>query len=50
MPNHRPLLPHVMPHQAYHHGDNWNAGYVGSMPAEDRIELEYLQSLPVKFR
>uniref|UniRef100_A0A383WC78 Glycosyl transferase family 1 domain-containing protein n=1 Tax=Tetradesmus obliquus TaxID=3088 RepID=A0A383WC78_TETOB len=35
---------------AYHHGDNWNTGYVGSMPAEDRIELEYLQSLPVKYK
>ena len=50
MLSHRPLPPPVLPRQAYHHGDNWNAGYVNSMPAEDRIELEYLQSLPVKYK
>lgn len=35
---------------AYHHGDGWREHVVKSMSVEDRGELEYLQSLPVKYR
>jgi hypothetical protein len=36
--------------QAYNHGDHWREHVVASMAQEDRVELEYLQSLPVKYR
>jgi hypothetical protein len=35
---------------AYHHGDGWRRHVVEAMAPEDRVELEHLQSLPVKYR
>jgi hypothetical protein len=37
-------------HQAYNHGDHYREHVVQSMAQEDRVELEYLQSLPVKYK
>ncbi|KAF6259241.1 hypothetical protein COO60DRAFT_1700898 [Scenedesmus sp. NREL 46B-D3] len=35
---------------AYHHGDIWREHVVAAMAPEDRLELEYLQSLPAKYK
>jgi hypothetical protein len=45
-----PCCPACCVGQAYNHGDHYREDVVRAMAAEDRVELEYLQSLPEKFK